>query len=192
MNSETAAAIIGASAGIVGAVVGGTGAVAAARVTASKGAKAAQEQWHRQSRREAYAKLILVSQDVAEDLHRFHRAVQEGNLSRDYAAETYARLTERMTEVRAAKIAAEIEGPDDMDRFTGPVLINLLRAIEGIHPDGLVEDGGQLILPEQFEKGFGRVGFAISDLTWCAREILSARDITSASHLRPPFWDCTR
>jgi hypothetical protein len=192
VDTGTITAIIGASAGIVGAVVGGGGALLAARITAVKGAAAAQAQWHRQSRRDAYAKLILVSQEVAEDIYRFHRTVHGGNLSREYAAETYTRLIERMAEVRAAKIAAEIEGPDDVDRFTGPVLINLLRAIEGLHPDGLVEEDGRLILPEAFQTGFGQAGFAISNLTWCAREILSAHDITSASSLRPPFHGRTR
>ncbi|MEU3526151.1 hypothetical protein AB0E62_20170 [Streptomyces sp. NPDC038707] len=192
MNSETAAALIGAGAGIIGAVVGGGGAVAAARITASRGAKANQEQWHRQTRRDAYANLILVSQDVLEDIFRFRRTAHEGNLSRESAAETYARLTERIAEVRAARIAVEIEGPDGIDRFTRPVLVNLLRAVEGLHPDVLIVEDGGLAVPEQFEEGFSQAGFAVSDLTWCAREILSAHEITSARHLHPPFHDHTR
>lgn len=86
----------------------------------------------------------------------------------------------------------EIEGPDDIDRFTRPVLVNLLRAVEGLHPDGLVVEDCRLALPEQFEAGFSQAGFAVSDLTSCAREILSAHAINSASHLHPPFHDYTR
>ncbi|RZB18263.1 hypothetical protein StrepF001_14185 [Streptomyces sp. F001] len=189
MDSETAAAIIGARAGIIGAVVGGGSAVVAPRVTAAKGARATQEQWHRQSRRDAYAKLILIAQDVQEDIFRFRRDALEGQLTPYRALETYTRLTERMTEVRAARIAVEIEGPEDIDRYTGLVLRNLLRTVESLHPDVLLETDGRWSLPEAFEDGFARTGFAVSDLIWCAREILSRPGITSASQLHPPFHD---
>ncbi|MGI5512746.1 hypothetical protein [Streptomyces sp. CA-106131] len=192
MDSERWVAVVGAGAGLVGAAVGGACAILSARVTALRGAQAAKEQWHRQSRRDAYAKLILVAQDILEDIFRVRRTALHGELTREHASETYTHLTERMTEVRAAKIAVEIAGPEGLDRFTGPVLINLLRAVEGLHPEALVLDDGRLSPSERFEGGFAQAGFAISDLTWCAREILNTEDITDASNLRPPFHDYTR
>jgi hypothetical protein len=176
VNSETAAAIIGASAGIIGAVVGGASAILAARATASKAAQATHNQWHRQSRRDAYAKLILLYQDVLEDLFRFRRDAYEGLLTPEHSSEVHARLIERMPEIRAARIAVEIEGPYGIDHYTGPVLRNILNAIESMHPDALEESDGAWSLPPTFEGGFAGAGLTLSDLTWWAREILSAPD----------------
>ncbi|MFE1796897.1 hypothetical protein ACFW9L_12095 [Streptomyces sp. NPDC059517] len=189
MDSATAAALVGAGAGIIGAAVGAGSAVFAARVTAVKGAQASHQLWLLQGRRDAYSQLSLQAQNLLEDVFRFRQRGIEGRARPVDALDAYTRLTQRIGEIRAAHVAAEIAGPAGIERHTGRVLRSLLCVVEAIHPDALLQTDRGWNLPDAFEDAFSNADRAVSDMSWCARKILSTPGIDTVDDLRPPLGE---
>lgn len=128
---------------------------------------------------------------MLEDIFRFRQRALEGRVTPNSALEAYSRLAERMGEIRAAHVAAEMAGPEGIDRHTGRVLRSLLGTVEAMHPEALVEAGHRWNLSDAFEDAFADADRAVSDMSWCARQILSTPGIARADGLRPPLADST-